>query len=86
MSRHFRLDVDGPRATITLDRPDKRNMLEVADLGQLSDLIDQIDGDERVRVLVLTGAGERSFCSGFAHGDVLATDWRDSPLEKLITR
>ncbi len=86
MSRHFRLDVDGPRATIALDRPDKRNMLGVADLGPLSDLIDQNDRDVRVRVLILTGAGERSFCSGFAHDDVLATDWRDNPLEKLITR
>ena len=86
MIRHLRLDFDEPRATITLDRPDKRNMLEIADLVALHEFIDRIDSDERVRVLVVTGAGERSFCSGFAHGDVISTDWRDNPLEKLINR
>lgn len=83
---HLRLEIAGPRATITLDRPDKRNMLEAADLDHLGVLLDRIDGDAALRVAVLTGAGDKVFCAGFAHGDVATTDWRDNPIEKAVTR
>ncbi len=86
MSRHLRLDIDGQRATITLDRPEKRNMLEIADLARLIELLERVDEAPGVRVLVVTGAGERAFCSGYAHGEVLTTDWRDNPLEAAINR
>ena len=86
MSKHLRLDIDGQRATITLDRPDKHNMLEAADLADFEDLLGRVDGAEEVRVLVVTGAGEAAFSSGFAHGDVAATDWRDNPVERLCAR
>ena len=86
MSEHLRLEIDGPRATITLDRQAKRNMLESADLGHLGDLLAQVEADPAVLVLVLTGAGDKSFCSGFAHGDVFETDWRNNPIEAVITQ
>lgn len=86
MSEHLRLDIDGPKATITLERPDKHNMLEVADLAALTAFLDRIDGEAGLRVLVVTGAGGKAFSSGFAHGDVAATDWRDNPIERAITR
>lgn len=86
MCAHLRLHMDGPRATITLDRPDKRNMLEVADLAAFGDLLDRVEGEAGLRVLVVTGTGSKAFCSGFAHGDVAATDWRDNPIETLINR
>ena len=83
---HLRLAVAGPRATITLDRPDKGNMLEAADFDHLRALLDRVDDDEALRVAVLTGAGDKVFCAGFAHGDVQTTDWRDNPIEKAVTR
>lgn len=86
MSQHLRLAIDGPRATITLDRPDKHNMLETADLGHLGELLDQVEADRLVRVMVLTSSGHKTFCSGFAHGDVYDTDWRHNPIEAVITR
>ncbi len=86
MSKHLRLDIDGQRATITLDRPDKHDMLEAADLADFEDLLGRVDGAGDVRVLVVTGAGEAAFSSGFAHGDVAATDWRDNPVERLCAR
>jgi len=85
-SPHLRVVVAADRATITLDRPDKRNMLEVADLAALETLLEALAGRPGLRVLTLTGAGERVFCAGFAHGDVLETDWRGNPIERLITR
>lgn len=86
MSEHLRLDIDGARATITLDRPDKRNMLEVGDLAGLVAMLDEIEDTAALRVLVVTGAGSKVFSSGFAHGDVAATDWRDNPIERAIAR
>ena len=86
MSQHIRLDIEGPRATITLDRAEKRNMLEVADLAALVPLLERVDGEAGVRALVVTGAGEAAFCSGFAHGDVEGTDWRNNPIERAIGR
>jgi enoyl-CoA hydratase len=86
VSEHLHLAIDGPRATITLDRPAKRNMLETADLGHLGKLLARVEADPAVLVLVLTGTGDKCFCSGFAHGDVYETDWRNNPIEAVITQ
>jgi len=86
MSAHLRLDITGARATVTLDRPEKRNMLETADLAVLDGFLDRIEKTGALRVLVVTGAGDRAFSSGFAHGDVEDTDWRANPIEATIDR
>lgn len=51
-------------ATITLDDPEKRNMLSHAMLGQLVDAFKRARDDDDVRAVVLTGRGEKVFCSG----------------------
>jgi enoyl-CoA hydratase len=76
----------GMRATITINRPDKHNALEVGDLAALEDLLGRADAEEGLRVLVLTGTGEKSFCSGVAIGDIAGTDWRETPLGRLTMR
>ena len=55
--------VDGV-ATITLNRPEKRNALSVAVRDLVSDALDSLAADERVQCVVLTGAGT-VFCAGF---------------------
>lgn len=55
--------VDGAVARITLNRPDKRNALNDALVAGLKNALDQANGDDAVRVAVITGAGE-DFCSG----------------------
>lgn len=50
-------------ATLTLDRPDKRNAVMPPDWRALEDLLDEGSADPRVRVFVLTGAGS-VFCAG----------------------
>jgi methylglutaconyl-CoA hydratase len=62
-SKEILYEVDGAVARITLNRPEKRNALNDALIGGLKDALRETDGDERVRVLVLTGAGA-DFCSG----------------------
>jgi len=60
----IRVDVDGPVARITLDRPERHNALDAADVSGFRRTLDDIDANHAVRVLVLTGAGESTFCSG----------------------
>jgi len=50
-------------ATITLNRPERRNALNTAVLEALRQRFDELERDERVRVVVIRGAGT-AFCSG----------------------
>jgi len=56
----------GAVATLTLNRPGARNALDLAMRQEMLAALDEVEADEAVRVLVLTGAGEH-FCAG---GDV----------------
>ena len=49
---------------ITLDRPDKRNALSVALRDEISDTLDRLAGDDKVKVVIVTGSGP-VFCAGF---------------------
>jgi enoyl-CoA hydratase/carnithine racemase len=51
-------------ATITLNRPEKRNALSIAVRDLVSDALDALAADDDVRCVVLTGAGD-VFCAGF---------------------
>ena len=51
-------------ATITFNRPKALNALNAALLGELSDALDKIAADEDIRVLILTGSGEKAFVAG----------------------
>jgi len=59
------LTIDGARATVRLNRPDEHNRLDPSDLDALREHFGRIDADAQLRVLVLTGTGTRSFCSGY---------------------
>ena len=47
------LEINGPRATIRLNRPKHLNRLQSEDLGDLVKLFDRIEADPAIRVLVL---------------------------------
>jgi enoyl-CoA hydratase len=51
-------------ATITLNRPEKRNALSIAVRDLVSDALDTLAADETVRCVVITGVGD-VFCAGF---------------------
>ena len=65
-AKHFRYECDGKVATITLDRPERKNPLTFDSYAELRDLFRAMNDAEDVKVIVLTGAGG-NFCSG---GDV----------------
>jgi enoyl-CoA hydratase/carnithine racemase len=51
-------------ATICLDRPSKHNALTPEMLEQLEEILIGLDADRDVRVVLVTAAGDRSFCAG----------------------
>jgi len=55
---------DGPVGTITLNRPDDGNMFNALMCRELRDCIEAIRNETRTRVVVLTGAGDKFFCTG----------------------
>jgi len=63
-------------ATITLNRPAKLNAVTPAMAAALAAHVDNCDGRDDVRVVVLTGAGERAFCAG---SDIAELDTYDTP-------
>ncbi len=50
--------------TVVMDRPQKKNALSIALRDELSDVLDRLAPDERVRAVVLAAAGD-TFCAGF---------------------
>ncbi|MFI0409888.1 enoyl-CoA hydratase/isomerase family protein [Actinomadura sp. 3N508] len=56
--------VDAGIARITLNRPDARNALNDQMIGELLGAFERAKADDGVRVIVLTGAGDRAFCAG----------------------
>lgn len=58
------LDLSDGIATVTLNRPEAMNALDPDTLVELNDTFQQLNRDETVRVVILTGAGERAFCAG----------------------
>lgn len=63
---HFKWEVAGKVATITLNRPERKNPLTFESYAELRDLFRQLSYADDVKSVVVTGAGE-NFCSG---GDV----------------
>lgn len=55
---------DGPVATVTINRPAALNALNLLVFAELHDLLDRIAADSALRVVVLTGAGEKAFVAG----------------------
>ena len=55
---------DGGIATVTLNRPEALNALEPASMATLRDTLCNASDDDDIRVIVITGAGPRSFCTG----------------------
>jgi E-phenylitaconyl-CoA hydratase len=51
-------------ATVTLNRPEAMNSLDPGTLAELNDAFQRANEDDDVRVVVLSGAGNRAFCTG----------------------
>lgn len=55
---------DNAIATITINRPTKLNALNKETIGELHDAFSKLENDSKVRVIILTGSGEKAFVAG----------------------
>lgn len=86
-------DVAEGIATVTLNRPKAMNALNRALRQRLADVMRAVDADDNVRVVILTGSGERAFTAGLdlkelgseagALGSANATDPADNPVKAI---
>jgi enoyl-CoA hydratase len=74
----LRLSIDDGVATVTIHRPEKRNALNAQVRRELVDALDALAADPDVRVVILTGAGDRAFVAGADIGEFAER----SPLEQ----
>lgn len=87
------LDVKGEIATVTLNRPEAMNAINRALRRRLYEVMQEVEADEEVRAVVLTGAGTRAFTAGLdlkelgseagALGSANATDPADNPVRAV---
>ena len=66
------LQVDNHIATLTLNRPDKRNAMSDAMRSEFIQALEHVSADKSIRAVVLTGAG-KGFCAG---GDISGMEKR----------
>lgn len=74
----LRIHVHQHAGTIILDRPEKRNALSRALVAELSQALDDMHQERRVRAVVLTGAGP-AFCAGMDLGEMLDASRQEKP-------
>ncbi len=77
------LETDGPVATMTINRPEKMNAVNNATAEEIDQALDEISGNSDLRVLILTGAGDKAFVAG---ADIHELAARDTLLGRSETR
>ena len=70
-------------ATLTLNRPERHNSLSQEDMITLREALITLERDQSLRVLVLTGTGEKSFCSGAFLNELADRTFKGNPFEDL---
>ncbi|WP_127144369.1 enoyl-CoA hydratase/isomerase family protein [Pelagibacterium montanilacus] len=76
MTDDILFEVDGPIATLTLNRPAKLNAVTPRMAARIEEAIADVNASETIRVLIFTGAGERAFCAG---SDITTLDAYETP-------
>ncbi len=83
MFENILLEIDGPTATLIINRPEKRNAINNATTEEIDKALCQVEANPDLRVLILTGAGEKAFVAG---ADIKELDKRDTLLGRSETR
>ena len=74
--------VDGGVGTIRLNRPEARNAFTFAMIHRWAEILHDVRRDDDVRVIVLTGTGDRAFCSGVDLSSISNANPDLTPLER----
>jgi enoyl-CoA hydratase len=71
---NIRVEKNGKLAKVILDRPKVLNALNRATFAELSSVFEELQADTEVRVVLLTGAGERAFAAGADIGELATAE------------
>ena len=85
MSDMATLEINGPVATVTINRPEQRNAMSIEMLEALHACVDRLEETQGVVVTVLTGAG-RAFCAGMDLKQVIIDKDRGGSGEPMLPK
>lgn len=83
MFENILLAIEGPIATLTINRPEKRNAIDNPTIEEMVRALDRVESNQDLRVLIVTGAGEKAFVAG---ADIQELQKRDTVLGRSDTR
>ncbi|MGB1251059.1 MAG: enoyl-CoA hydratase/isomerase family protein [Candidatus Promineifilaceae bacterium] len=84
--RDLLYNVEQNVARLVINRPQKRNALSASAIKQMMEALDSAETDPNVRVVLITGAGDRAFCSGADLGNSFGGNSSFKPYANLIKR
>jgi 3-hydroxypropionyl-coenzyme A dehydratase len=62
--KYIQLEPQGEIALLRINRPEALNAMNIDVISELSRTVDIVGGDDSIKVVIITGAGEKSFCAG----------------------
>ena len=62
--KYIQLEPQGEIALLRISRPEALNAMNIDVVSELSRTVDIVGSDESIKVVIITGAGEKSFCAG----------------------
>ncbi|RME19491.1 MAG: hypothetical protein D6806_18205, partial [Deltaproteobacteria bacterium] len=71
---NIELDIGKPIGWLKFNRPEKFNAVDAETVEQLDAALDKVEADDALRVLILTGAGEKAFVAGADINELEARD------------
>ena len=83
MFENISIEREGVIAVLTINRPEKRNAVNNATVEEIDSALSEIEKDKALRVLILTGAGDKAFVAG---ADISELARRDMLLGRSDTR
>jgi len=83
MDKNILFEIDDAIAKLTINRPDKRNAVDNATVDEIDQALAQVEKNPGIRILILTGAGDKAFVAG---ADIHELDKRDTLRGRSETR
>ncbi|MCP4138100.1 MAG: enoyl-CoA hydratase [bacterium] len=85
---HLLYTVENNIGYVTINREAKRNSLSAQAISLFLEYLDQAESDSEVRAIMVTGAGDRAFCTGAELGDSMSGDGKETfaNYAKLLNR
>lgn len=80
---HVQLAFSGTIGRISLNHPEKHNALTLEDIEHFKTILQSVAANSKLRVLIITGAGDKTFCAGASLGQLSSGDLDGQQFEEL---